>query len=138
MSTTPILGITELADGLIDQFATANEAFRELEKYFTRLRINAQTGTSYMLVLADAGKLVSMTNASANTLTVPPNSSVAFPVGTLIYPLQGGAGQTEIVAGSGVTINTTETLLARAQHSMLALVKLATDVWVLTGEREAL
>ena len=43
-----------------------------------------QTGTAYTLVLADAFKLVAMNNAAANTLTVPPNSSVAFPIGTRI------------------------------------------------------
>lgn len=134
--TTPILGITELADGQIDQYITANEAFRELEKYFTQLRINAQTGTTYTLVLADAGKLVSMTNAAANDLAVPPNSSVAFPVGSIVYILQGGAGQTAIVEGSGVTVETSQTLLSKGQHSMLALIKTATNTWVLTGERE--
>lgn len=135
--TTPIRGITELADGQQDQFITANEAFRALEQADTQLLLRAITGTSYTLVSLDRGRLVTMNNGAANTLTVPPDSSVAFPVGTLVYVLQLGAGQTTIVAGSGVTINTTETLVARGQYAMLALVKIATDTWVLAGEREA-
>ena len=63
--------------------------------------VNTQTGTSYTLVLGDANGLVDTDNGSANTVTVPPNSSVAFPVGTQVLVVQQGAGQTTIVAGSG-------------------------------------
>src|SRR5689334_11950484 len=56
--------------------------------------VNAQTGTTYTLVLGDAGKVVEMNNAASNTLTVPPNSSVAFPVNTVIEVFQLGAGAT--------------------------------------------
>lgn len=98
---------------------------------------NAQTGTSYTLVLADAFKLVTMGNASANALTVPPNSSVAFPVGTRIDVGQDGAGQTTIVADSGVTIRTPETLLLRKQWGKATLIKRATDTWDLEGNLEA-
>jgi hypothetical protein len=95
---------------------------------------NSQTGTSYTLVITDAGKLVERNNAAANTLTVPPNSSVAFPVGTKIDIAQIGAGQTTIVAGSGVTINSAESKLAiGAQYGAATLVKRATDTWILIG-----
>src|SRR5690242_10244351 len=67
--------------------------------------INSQTGTSYTLVLTDAGKDVKCTNASDITLTVPPNSSVAFPVGTWLLFSQGGAGTVTATAGFGVTLN---------------------------------
>jgi hypothetical protein len=96
--------------------------------------INAQTGTSYTLALTDAGKAVECNNASAVTLTVPPNSSVAFPIGTVIEVLQVGAGQVTIGAGAGVTINTASSLTARAQWSVLGLRKRATDAWILTGD----
>lgn len=97
---------------------------------------NAQI-TSYTLVLADAGKLVEVANASANTLTVPPNSSVAFPVGTIIDVLQTGAGQTTLTAGAGVTINTAIGLKLRAQWSPASLIKRATDTWVALGDLSA-
>lgn len=97
--------------------------------------INAQTGTSYTLVLADAGKMVTMTNDSANTLTIPPNSSVAFPVGTVINFASGGAGQTTIAAGAGVTIGSADSKLKlRVQYSSGSAIKIATDTWILVGD----
>lgn len=97
--------------------------------------INAQTGTSYTLVLADAGKMVTMTNASENTLTIPPNSSVAFPVGTVINFASGGAGQTTIAAGAGVTIGSADSKLKlRVQYSSGSAIKIATDTWILVGD----
>jgi len=100
--------------------------------------INAQTGSSYTLVLADAGKVVTMTNAGSNTLTVPPNSSVAFPVGTQIDLGSLGAGQTTIAQGSGVTINSkSSNKKLSAQYSAGTLLKTATDVWWLSGDLAA-
>jgi hypothetical protein len=99
---------------------------------------NAQTGTSYTLVLGDAGKMVTMTNASANTLTVPPNSSVAFPTNTRIDMLQYGAGQTTIAPGAGVTIYSSGSKLKlTGQYSGATLWKKATDTWVLVGDISA-
>jgi hypothetical protein len=96
--------------------------------------INAQSA-SYTLVLTDAGKLVAVSNASANTLTVPPNSSVAFPVGTTLLVKQAGAGQTTVAAGSGVTVNSRGAALKLAgQYAYATLVKVATDTWDLSGD----
>ena len=89
---------------------------------------------SYTLVLADAGKIVEMNVASANDLTVPLDSSVAFPVGTNITILQTGAGQTTLVATGGVTIDATPGLKLRAQWSSATLIKRATDTWVAIGD----
>jgi hypothetical protein len=97
---------------------------------------NVQTGTSYTLVLGDAFKLVTIANASANTLTVPLNSSVAFPVGTRVDVGQDGAGQTTIAATGGVTIRTPETLKLRKQWGKATLIKRATDTWDLEGNLE--
>ena len=97
---------------------------------------SAQTA-SYTLVLADASKLVEVSNASANNLTVPLNSSVAFPVGTQINILQTGAGQITVVATGGVTINATPGLKLRAQWSSATLIKRAENTWVLVGDLSA-
>jgi hypothetical protein len=99
--------------------------------------IDAQTGTSYTLVLADAGKFVTMTNAAASTLTVPPNSSVAFPVGTVIEGAQLGAGQVTLTPGAGVTINGTPGLKIAAQYGTFGLIKTATDTWLAYGRLSA-
>jgi hypothetical protein len=100
------------------------------------LTTNAQAA-SYTLVLADSGDLVEMSNASANNLTVPLNSSVAFSVGAQINILQTGAGQTTVVATGGVTINASPGLKLRGQWSAATLIKRATDTWVLVGDLSA-
>ncbi len=97
------------------------------------LSTNAQVA-SYTLVLSDADKMVEMNVGSANNLTVPLNSSVAYSVGTQINILQTGAGQTTIVATGGVTINATPGLKLRAQWSSATLIKRATDTWVAIGD----
>ena len=95
---------------------------------------NAQTA-SYTLALADAYGAVEMDVASANNLTVPPNSTVAFEIGTVIEIGQLGAGQTTIVAGSGVTIRSAGgKLKLTGQYSTASLRKRATDEWWLVGD----
>ena len=88
---------------------------------------------SYTLILSDAQKVVEMNVATANTLTVPPNSSVAFPVGTSIFVVQTGAGQTTITAGAGVTVNSYLGLKIVGQWAGCTLIKRATDTWVAVG-----
>lgn len=99
------------------------------------LAINAQTGTTYTLVLDDAGKLVTLNNASPVALTVPTNASVAFPVGAVIAVAQLGAGLVSIAGASGVTINGTtpgdDDLTG--QWATASLTKLDTNTWLLSG-----
>ena len=102
------------------------------------LTLNAQTGTTYTLVLADAGKFVTQSNASGITTTIPPNSSVAFPIGTQVNLLQLGAGQVTVAAGSGVTIRSQGSKLKlNGQYATATLVKIGTDEWVLLGNTAA-
>lgn len=95
---------------------------------------NQQSGTSYTLVLTDEGKLVECSNASAITLTVPPNASVAFPTGAQITILQTGAGQVTLTPGAAVTINGTPGLKLTTQWSSATLIKRATNTWVAVGD----
>jgi hypothetical protein len=103
----------------------------------TYVNINSQTGTAYTLALSDAGKAIEINNAAANTLTVPANSSVAFPIGTIVDVFQTGAGQTTVAASAGVTINSTPGLKLSAQWATATLVKRGTDTWLLTGSLSA-
>ena len=101
------------------------------------IAINAQVA-SYTAVLTDDGKLVTMSNASANNFTVPPNSSVAFGIGTQINIAQLGAGQVTIVAGAGVTINSAGTKLKlKEQYAVATVVKTGTDEWFAVGNLSA-
>jgi hypothetical protein len=104
------------------------------------LAFDAQTGTSYTTVLNDNGQIVTMNNASANTLSIPTNASVAYPIGTQINVLQIGAGQTTIQAvTSGTTsiLSTGATAAApkiRARYGMATCIKAATDTWYVVGD----
>ena len=100
-----------------------------------RLAINART-SSYTLALSDGdGKLVTMSSASAQTITVPPNSTVAFPIGTQILIQRLGTGDVTLVAGSGVTLQSADSALKlREQYSVAGLVKRDTDTWAVCGD----
>jgi hypothetical protein len=93
--------------------------------------INFQTGTSYTLALADQEGVVEMNNANPNTLTVPLNATVAFPIGTKISVLQEGAGATTIAAAGGVTVRNVGALAG--QYKTALLFKRATDEWIQTN-----
>jgi hypothetical protein len=94
---------------------------------------NAQTGTTYTLQASDAGKLVTMSNASANTLTIPANSSVAFPVGTRIDIVQLGAGQTTIAITSDTLVSYSGYTKLVGQYAGASIVKIASTQWALVG-----
>ena len=121
-----------LATDSVTQVKIADRAVGSAE--LTNLTLNAQTGTSYTFVLADAQKLVTLSNAASITATVPPNASVAFTVGDQINLLQLDAGQVTVAAGAGVTVSSADALLAlSAQYAVGTLVKTGTDAWVLVG-----
>lgn len=96
--------------------------------------INPQTGTSYTLALTDVAKIVTLSNAAAITLTVPPESSVAWPTGTTIVLVQLGAGTVTVTAGAGVTINSAGAAVnIGAQYGAVTLTKYGTNTWLLIG-----
>jgi hypothetical protein len=105
------------------------------------LALNAQTGTTYTFVLTDAdNKLVTASNASAQTYSIPTNANVAYPVGSQINIIAIGAGQVTINA---VTSGTTTVLSnggtaaspkLRVQYSSATLIKVATDTWYVIGD----
>lgn len=100
------------------------------------LTINAQTA-NYTLVIGDGTSptLVTMTDSSALTLTVPANAEVAFAVGTQILVRQGGNGVVTIAPDTGVTIQSRDALVDTAGlYAVVALIKLATNTWSLSGD----
>ena len=98
---------------------------------------NAQTGTTYTLVLADKNKVVELNNASAIALSVPADNTVAYATGTQITLLQTGAGQVTIAGVAGVTVNATPGLKMRATWSSVTLLKRAANTWVAMGDLTA-
>ena len=99
--------------------------------------LNVQTGTSYSLVLADAGRFITFSNSSPATLIVPINSSVAFPIGARVTLAQIGTGQVTIQGAGGVTINADPGLSIAARYGAAELIKLATNTWLAVGRLSA-
>lgn len=100
---------------------------------------NPQTGTAYSVVLTDRGRIITMNNASANTLTIPINATVALPIGTEIRVIQIGAGTTSIqgsAAAGGVTINgiVSGSGDITARWREVRLYKVGADTWYAVGE----
>jgi hypothetical protein len=102
------------------------------------IALNAQTGTSYTTVLADDGKLITCDNGSAITLTIPPNGTVAYGIGTQLNIMQLGAGQVTITAGAGVTLRSNGSKLkTNGQYAVATCCKIASDTWVVIGNLAA-
>jgi hypothetical protein len=99
------------------------------------LSVTTESGTAYTAVLGDAEGYKVFTSGSAVTFTVPPNSSVAFDVGTRLYFEQQGAGAVTVAEGAGVTVNSrADDLELAGQYAAAVLVKVGTDTWTLTGD----
>lgn len=101
-----------------------------------RLALNAQTGTTYTLVAADASyKLVTASNAAAITVTVPPS---VFTAGDVINLQQIGAGQVTFAQGAGVTITSTGATSTapkiRAQFSACSVICTASNTFTIVGD----
>ena len=100
----------------------------------------AVTTTSDTFVLADAeNKLITYSSTSATTITIPPESSVAFPVGSVINVIKiGASGTTTITQGAGVTISSAgATATAPALNGAFAAascIKVATNTWYVVGK----
>jgi hypothetical protein len=93
-----------------------------------------QTG-SFSLSLGMKGKVVPVSSGSAIVVTVPPNSSVAFPTGSWVEVDRMGTGTVTVAPGSGVTIrNAAAVLTLRAQYSTAMLRKIGTDEWLIVGD----
>ena len=104
------------------------------------LALNAQTGTTYTFALTDNGKLVTASNASAQTYSIPTNGTTAFPIGTQINIIGIGAGEVTIQAASSGTTTVASTGATgiapklRAQYSSATLIKASTDLWYVAGD----
>jgi hypothetical protein len=116
-------------------YLTTNGSTASWSAVNNRVTTNNQTGTSYTLVLVDAGRVIELNNAASITLTVPPSSSVAFTAGDVIELWQQGLGQVTVAPDVGVTIRSAGAKLKlTGQYSGAALRYRGSDEWVLVGD----
>jgi hypothetical protein len=102
---------------------------------FDKLDYSATTSTGYTFTADDADNAKGFNNASATTATIPPNSSVAFRIGTVLNAVRYGAGSVTFTAGSGVTFrNGLTAATIRSQYSVASAMKIGSDEWVLFGD----
>lgn len=95
---------------------------------------NTGVTTNYTLQITDKDMFIQTNNSSANTVTIPLNLAVPFPIGSVINVAQIGAGQTSIVATGGVTVQSEGNKLKLfGQYAVGALVKTDTNTWLFFG-----
>jgi hypothetical protein len=98
--------------------------------------INPQTGTTYNVVLADNGKLVTLTNAASISAIIPLSGGI--PVGAQITFAQYGAGQVTIQGQGGVTVVSTGSTSSlpklRTQYSTATAIQTSIDNWLVVGD----
>ncbi len=89
---------------------------------------------NYTLALRDADTLINFKNSANVTVTIPTNSSVAFPVGTIIFLQQTGTGAVTVAGQTGVVIqslNSARTIAGR--YAAAYIFKSVTNTWILVG-----
>jgi hypothetical protein len=134
-----ILSKTNSAGGYYTTFSVTHTGNGYLDGtlHFTGTPSNAQTG-DYTLVLTDKGKVLRINSSSNRTVTIPLNSSVAFPIDTEIAILRYGTGTVSISPTSGVTLNSVSSnRKVKDQYGSVALKKIGENEWVLVGSLEA-
>jgi len=129
-SSGDITGVTTGSDSGLTGGVTSGTADLKLQ-----LQFNAQTGTTYTLVVGDLNKLVTCSNASGITVTVPPS---VFSAGNQIHLQQIGAGQVTFAQGAGVTITSTGATASapklRAQYSACTIICTASNTFTIVGD----
>jgi len=98
---------------------------------------NTQSGTTYTAILSDAGKMITLDNGSSITMTIPANSSVAYPIGTQLNFMQLGAGQVTVtITDDTLDVESSLTLLLLGQFAVATAFKVTATTWVLFGDLE--
>jgi hypothetical protein len=126
---------------ILSKTSSTDMDFTWVSKYDSELTINAQTGTTYTFALTDGNDvLITASNASAQTYSIPTNATVAFPIGTQLNLIQIGAGQVTVSAttpGTTTVLSNGGTAAApkcRVQYSAFTAIKVATDTWYVIGD----
>lgn len=132
-TASPVVSALTGEEPIETEIASIGQAFRLRQLSSTPL--SPQT-SSYQLVLTDQGKCVTMDSGSSNSLTVPADATIDFPIGATILIRQIGSGLTTILPAGGVTIQKRITVGFDlvGQFAQCVLHKVAINTWQLAGE----
>lgn len=115
-------------------------AFKLIARNFAKLEPTAVTDAEAdrVLALTDVGKTILRTSADAQTVTLPQDSAVDFPIGSKIAVIAQGAGALTMQAGAGATMekrgSTTAVVIAKGR---VVVTKVAADTWNVAGDLTA-
>lgn len=138
ISNTGLLTLPTSTDTIVGRATTDTLTNKTLTAPIVTVSVNAQTGTTYTTVLSDNTSIITLSNAASISVTIPPNSSVAYAVGTQLNFAQYGTGQVTISGGSGVTIVSTGGTAAspklRAQYASASAIQTSANNWLVVGD----
>jgi hypothetical protein len=133
--TLNVAGTTNYEDLVTSDDDVPNKKY--VDDAIKEIPIVTDATATHTLVLTDAGKLISMTSGSANTLQIPANASVAFPTGTQILIEQEGAGQTTVAITTDTLHSASSNVKLTSQYSTATIIKKSATVWLLAGDLSA-
>ena len=146
-ATTSVVGSVQLSDSTSETSsikAATPTAVKAVWDGKSDINFTIEEKTAdYPLVLSDKYKIIEMNlTSTANTVTIPTNSTQAFPVGSQITIIQTGTGATTVAVSAGVTLNCTPQISSnaaklRTQYSSCTLIKRATNTWIAIGDLSA-
>lgn len=102
----------------------------------SRPSVTTQSGTTYTIDSNDEYSVIRFTNTGAVTVTVPANADDALPIGYTVHLHYEGTTSLTVAEGTGVTVNSSQSLVTAAQYSALSLLKVDTNQWLLVGDQQ--
>ena len=93
------------------------------------------TASTKTFALSDANTVQRLNRTSAQTITVPANGTVAFPIGTRITMVRQGTGTPTISPDTGVTLwSASSNVDISPRYGVATLIKLTNNIWILFGD----
>jgi hypothetical protein len=125
------VAISSVEDNQIPVYESSTQLWKNKQPWSTRQIVNTQTGTTYQMLASDIGKMLTLNNSSAVTVTL--GTSLGLIAGQSIDVLQLGVGQVSIAAG-GATLNGTPGLKLRARYSAATIFCVGANDYVVIGD----
>lgn len=133
VTVTAILDEDDMASDSDTALVTQQSAKAYTDSVGTTVSVTSSSAIQ-TFALDDGNTMQVLTGSTDRAWTVPPNSSVAFPTGTIIMMAASDTAEIQVTEGSGVTINSASGNANVAAGGIGVLVKIDTDEWMLGGD----